>query len=586
MAVRSISVTDTLETFRTQFNELAANDFGDIATLDSSLSATSVIGAVNELSAQVSASLGIFIEDASSTRQQIGAGQTMFIFGTSNEIEAVVSATDTLTIGLPNDVTISNDLTVTNDMTAVSGLFGSTLTIASGSITDTGGTINFGDDIITTTGNITGATGSFSSISSSGAISGTTITGTGDISTSEQFVLTGAAKGIVFEGSVADANELTLKANNPSADVVVTIPTLGANANLVTTGDTGTVTSTMILNGTIKNEDIQDSTIRAAKLNLSADTLVVDTLSANTITGTASVAQLVELNANNTANETVYLTFADGATGNQGLETDTNLTYNPSTNILSTTATAAQYADLAEKYSSDEEYLPGTVVMFGGDNEITLSDNMTNRIAGVISTDPGYVMNDPRPATGEDYEDYEYDPLDKAVALTGRVPCKVIGRVEKGDIVAWLDADTILWERFDEIAYGNYDIGVTVRQPKQTENDLPINAGVVFVRKTRNAEEFVKQWIELCETGVSDQVELNKLAQVSSNDANSTVQRGKTKIQAFECNVYNNFYFKKTQLHAKIIHYKSKHRFRWPERTVKKIPKGYTGDRSPYVETK
>ena len=423
MAVRSIAVTDTLETFRTEFNGLAANDFGDIATLDSSLSATSVIGAVNELSAQVSASLGIFIEDASSTRQQIGAGQTMFIFGTSNEIEAVVSATDTLTIGLPNDVTISNDLTVTNDMTAVSGLFGSTLTIASGSITDTGGTINFGDDIITTTGNITGATGSFSSISSSGAISGTTITGTGDISTSEQFVLTGAAKGIVFEGSVADANELTLRANNPSADVVVTIPTLGANANLVTTGDTGTVTSTMILNGTIKNEDIQDSTIRATKLNLSADTLVVDTLSANTITGTASVAQLVELNANNTANETVYLTFADGATGNQGLETDTSLTYNPSTNILSTTATAAQYADLAEKYSSDEEYLPGTVVMFGGDKEVTISDERTKAVAGVVSSNPAYLMNSMLEGMSVD------------VALQGRVQCKVQGFIKKGDMI-------------------------------------------------------------------------------------------------------------------------------------------------------
>jgi len=423
MAVRSIAVTDTLETFRTQFNELAANDFGDIATLDSSLSATSVIGAVNELSAQVSASLGIFIEDASSTRQQVGAGQTMFIFGTSNEIEAVVSATDTLTIGLPNDVTISNDLTVTNDMTAVSGLFGSTLTIASGSITDTGGTINFGDDIITTTGNITGATGSFSSISSSGAISGTTITGTGDISTSEQFVLTGAAKGIVFEGSVADANELTLKANNPSADVVVTIPTLGANANLVTTGDTGTVTSTMILNGTIKNEDIQDSTIRATKLNLSADTLVVDTLSANTITGTASVAQLVELTANNSTDETVYLTFADGATGNQGLETDTSLTYNPSTNILSTTATAAQYADLAEKYSSDEEYLPGTVVMFGGDKEVTISDERTKAVAGVVSSNPAYLMNSMLEGMSVD------------VALQGRVQCKVQGFIKKGDMI-------------------------------------------------------------------------------------------------------------------------------------------------------
>jgi len=423
MAVRSIAITDTLETFRTEFNGLAANDFGDIATLDPTLSATSVIGAVNELSAQVSASLGIFIEDASSTRQQIGAGQTMFIFGTSNEIDAVVSATDTLTIGLPNDVTIANDLTVTNDMTAVTGTFGSTLVIGAGSITDTGGTVNFGDDIITTTGNITGATGTFSSVSSSGAISGTTITGTGDISTSEQFVLTGAAKGIVFEGSVADANELTLKALNPSADVTVTIPTLSANANLVTTGDTGTVTSTMILNGTIANADIADSTIRAAKLNLASDTLVVDTLSANTITGTASVAQLVELNANNTANETVFLTFADGATGNQGLETDTSLTYNPSTNILNTTATAAQYADLAEKYSSDEEYQPGTLVMFGGDKEVTIADERTKAIAGVVSTSPAYLMNS------------HMEGMTVDVALQGRVQCKVQGLVRKGDMI-------------------------------------------------------------------------------------------------------------------------------------------------------
>ena len=423
MAVRSIAVTDTLETFRTEFNGLAANDFGDIATLDPTLSATSVIGAVNELSAQVAASLGIFIEDASSTRQQIGAGQTIFINGTSNEIEAVVSATDTLTIGLPSDVTISNDLTVTNDVTAVTGTFGSTLTLASGSITDTGGTINFGDDIITTTGNITGATGTFSSVSSSGAISGTTITGTGDISTSEQFVLTGAAKGIVFEGSVADANELTLKANNPSADVTVTIPTLSTNANLVTTGDTGTVTSTMILNGTIANADIADSTIRAAKLNLSSDTLTVDTLNANTITGTASVAQLVELNANNTANETVFLTFADGATGNQGLETDTSLTYNPSTNILNTTASTAQYADLAEKYSSDEEYLPGTVVMFGGDKEVTIAEERTKAVAGVVSSNPAYLMNSMLEGMSVD------------VALQGRVQCKVQGFIKKGDMI-------------------------------------------------------------------------------------------------------------------------------------------------------
>ena len=441
MAVRSIAVTDTLETFRTEFNGLAANDFGDIATLDSSLSATSVIGAVNELSAQVSASLGIFIEDASSTRQQIGAGQTINFRGTSNEIEAVVSATDTLTIGLPNDVTISNDLTVSTDLN-VDGIatfqnqivVDTTLDLRSGIISDSSGAISFADENLTTTGSITSA-----SLESTGAISGITITGTGDISTSEQFVLTGAGKGIVFEGATADDFEATLKVAGPSADVVVTIPSLGANANLVTTGDTGTVSSTMITNGTILNEDIADTQIRAAKLNLASDTLIVDTLTANTITGTASVAQLVSLTANDSTNETVFITFADGATGNQGLETDSSLTYNPSSNLLSTTATAAQYADLAEKYTSDEEYEPGTIVMFGGDAEVTISEDKTKKVAGVVSTHPAYLMNSHLEGTSVE------------VALQGRVPCKVEGVIHKGDMI---------------IASANPGVGVAENNPQ------------------------------------------------------------------------------------------------------------------------
>lgn len=421
MAVRSIAVTDTLEKFRTEFNGLAANDFGDIATLDSSLSATSVIGAVNELSAQVSASLGIFIEDASSTRQQIGAGQTINFRGTSNEVDVVVSATDTLTVGLPANVTIATELTT--PLVDAATVEAGNLTLTNGSITDTSGTISFGDENLTTTGNVSGGTINGTSVVSTGAVSGTTITGTGDISTSAQFVLTGAGKGIVFEGATADDFEATLKVAGPSADVVVTIPSLGANANLVTTGDTGTVSSTMITNGTILNEDIADTQIRAAKLNLASDTLIVDTLTANTITGTASVAQLVSLTSNDTTNETVFLTFADGATGNQGLETDANLTYNPSSNLLSTTATAAQYADLAEKYTSDQEYVPGTIVMFGGNAEVTISEDRTKKVAGVVSTHPAYLMNSHLEGTSVE------------VALQGRVPCKVEGTIHKGDMI-------------------------------------------------------------------------------------------------------------------------------------------------------
>ena len=151
MAVRNIAVTDTLERFRQQFNSLAADDFGDIETLDNALSATSVIGAVNELSAAVSAGQAFFIEDISSTRQQIAAGQTLKFLGTSNQLDAVVTVPDTLTISLTDDVTISNDLTVSNDLSVTNtATIDATLVLSTGSITDTTGSISFGNENLLT----------------------------------------------------------------------------------------------------------------------------------------------------------------------------------------------------------------------------------------------------------------------------------------------------------------------------------------------------------------------------------------------------------------------------------------------------
>ena len=140
------------------------------------------------------------------------------------------------------------------------------------------------------------------------------------------------------------------------------------------------------------------------------------------ITGTAALATSVTATANNTTNETVYLTFVDGATGTQGIETDTNLTYNPSTNVLSTTASSARYADLAEKYTTDRAYEPGTVVIVGGDAEATAcSSYADHKVLGIISTAPAYLMNST--SGGQD------------VALIGRVPCKVTGPIERGDLL-------------------------------------------------------------------------------------------------------------------------------------------------------
>ena len=80
-------------------------------------------------------------------------------------------------------------------------------------------------------------------------------------------------------------------------------------------------------------------------------------------------------------------------------------------------------ADLAEYYEADQKYEPGTVLEFGGDNEVTLATDGTNRVAGVVSTYPAYAMN------------ANCKGIATAIALQGRVPCKVIGPVAKGDLM-------------------------------------------------------------------------------------------------------------------------------------------------------
>jgi hypothetical protein len=89
-------------------------------------------------------------------------------------------------------------------------------------------------------------------------------------------------------------------------------------------------------------------------------------------------------------------------------------------NTVFAQATSAQYADLAENYVPDAEYVPGTVVIFGGDEEITVTTQAGDeRVAGVISTNPAYLMNSGEPGL----------PL----ALRGKVPVRVAGPVTKGD---------------------------------------------------------------------------------------------------------------------------------------------------------
>jgi preprotein translocase subunit YajC len=139
-------------------------------------------------------------------------------------------------------------------------------------------------------------------------------------------------------------------------------------------------------------------------------------LTGSNISAVTNITASGFLTINSANNVTAIVNGGSNAVGNIGSST----TY---FNTVFATATTAQYADLAENYLADTEYSPGTVVDFGGNQEVTISAvSHSTQVAGVISTKPAYQMNSG--LVGDHVA---------VVALTGRVPCQVIGNIKKGD---------------------------------------------------------------------------------------------------------------------------------------------------------
>jgi len=434
MAYTIINTTDTLEQMRVKLNNLTTNDFGNPALLATAgIASTSIVGAVVELAGIAYSAAGWTIKDSVNTTQGIGSGETLTVLGTTNQINAVVSATDKLTLSLSSNIIIS-------------GYFqGSNFSTSSGNIT-AGGTLHTLGDIEISNATIRSVSTSLVTVNDSLTISGTTLTANNYVSSgnitinTNKFTVSGStgntivggtlgvtglttsaglylSSGVIdFEGATSNSFKTTLTVTDPTANRTLTLPDI--TGTLITTADVGTITSSMIADGTIVNNDIADGTIRGSKLNLATDSVTFGSVTASTFTGTASIASTVALNADNSSNTTNYLTFSATATGNQSLKTDTDLSYNPSTNVLSTTATAAKYADLAEIYETDKIYDIGTVVMIGGEKEVT-ECFVGKRALGVISDRPAFLMN----AKGKG----------QPIALKGRVKIKVTGPVKKGD---------------------------------------------------------------------------------------------------------------------------------------------------------
>ena len=224
-----------------------------------------------------------------------------------------------------------------------------------------------------------------------------------------------AASSIVQSNSDKSVDVGSLKVNGSS--IITT--TSGNTVNFATpnaaTGtnyfmtSTGTTVPTTTTYGTF---DTTNGTLKATTITAGSPTTV------GTITGNYQVAagSFIDFYTNGATLQTGILTTGDPTrTG-----TITGLW------SLSGTGTQLQatYSDLAEWYGADAEYAPGTVLVFGGDAEVTVTKTINDtRAAGIVTTDPAYTMNSKLEGTRA------------CLALAGRVPCLVVGRVKKGDML-------------------------------------------------------------------------------------------------------------------------------------------------------
>ena len=210
--------------------------------------------------------------------------------------------------------------------------------------------------------------------------------------------LTVDSSGAIISNTVADT-DITFKVNDGGS--TTTLMTLDGSESRVGIG-TATPTAKLEVNGTIKATSIEASTTGNVTGNLTGN---VSSTGANTM-NTLTMASTL------TTKGIIPTTDASFDIGSSSY----------GYNTVYAKATSAQYADLAEKYETDSDYEVGTVVIFGGEKEVTQSTIANDtRVAGVISEDPAYLMND--------------NSEGQAVALVGKVKCKVHGIIHKGDLL-------------------------------------------------------------------------------------------------------------------------------------------------------
>lgn len=202
--------------------------------------------------------------------------------------------------------------------------------------------------------------------------------------------------------------------------------------------------STVLANGSVMNV-IKMATNTSASAIIDADTLNAQPgsyyLDYTNFTNTPTIPT----NVSAFTNDSGYITNADIPTNHMVNDASNTVAGSISPSVDAThdlgTATEqwntiyghtveATFADLAERYAADAPYEPGTVLVFGGEAEVTTTTMLAStKVVGIVSTDPALKMNSA--AGNSDTHPY--------IALKGRVPCKVIGEINRGDLLVTSD---------------------------------------------------------------------------------------------------------------------------------------------------